>query len=213
MNVPNCKPAWGPLLNSKRWYLGIVLCLTMSACGKQGEPVPSERFHRLVVGMPATIYQKPHLAGTLEVERFRATGVLQDRAVVFIEHENPNVLHQYYYQLWADSPTRMLQTATIDFLREAHVADRVAGSGLGIVPTYTLMGDIKKLDHVVGTSSSVDVKIEFALREHAVDNGVWMKTYTVTRAVKDGGVGAATREIGVAVQEILNRLSTDLAGR
>jgi ABC-type uncharacterized transport system auxiliary subunit len=200
-------------LNSTRLYLGVVLCLTLSACGKQGEAVPSDRFHRLVLGMPATIYQNPHLAGTLEVDRFRATGVLQDRAVVFVEHANPNVLHQYYYHLWADSPTRMLQTATIDFLREAHVADQVAGSDLRIVPTYTLMGDIKKLDHVVGNSSSVDVEIEFALRDHAVDNVVWVKTYTASRAVKDGGVSAATREIGVAVQEILNQVSTDLARR
>lgn len=185
----------------------------LAGCGEQGVPVPTDRFHRLVVGVPTTVYIEPRLAGTLEVDRFRATGVLQDRAIVFVERGNPNVLHQYFYHLWADSPARMLQTATVDYLREARLADQVVGTGLRIVPTHTLMGDIKKLEHVIGNSSSVDVELEFALREHAIGSVVWVKSYTANRTVKDDSVGAATREMSASVEEILNRLSADLARR
>ena len=174
-------------------------------------PVPSDRFHRLTVGAPTTVYQTPQLTGTVEVDRFVANGVLQDRAIIFIEHDNPNVLHQYQYQLWSDPPTRMLQTATVEYLRATQIADQVVKAGLRVEPTYTLTGDIKKLEHVVGNSSSVQVELEFGLREYKGGELVWMKAYTVRKAVDDGSVAAATRAIGKAVEEILASVSMDLA--
>ena len=183
----------------------------LTACAGQGVPVPSDRFHRLIVGVPTTVYETPRLTGAMEVDRFRATGVLQDRAIVFVERDRPNVLRQYDYQRWADPPTRMLQMATVDYLREARVADQVVATGLLIDPTYTLTGEIKKLEHVVGNSSSVVVELEFGLLEHTDGSLVWVKFYATSRKVKDDTVAAATRAISEAVEEILTRLSADLA--
>jgi ABC-type uncharacterized transport system auxiliary subunit len=193
------------------WCSGVILCSVLAGCGEQGVPVPTDRFHRLIVGAPATVYETPQLAGIVEVDRFDAAGVLQDRAIVFVENDNPNVLHQYRYQLWADPPTRMLQTATVDYLREARLADQVVTTDLRIVPTYTLTGDIKKLEHIVGNSSSVVVELEFGLRKHRDGSLVWVKSYTASMTVKDDKVGTATRAISKAVAEILTSLSADLA--
>ena len=173
--------------------------------------MPSDRYHRLTAGAPATVYETPRLTGTMEVERFHAAGVLQDRAIIFVEHDNPNVLQQYHYHLWADPPTRMLQMATVDYLRESHLADQVVTADLRIDPTYTLIGDIKKLEHVVGNSSKVLVELEFGLREHKDGSLVWVKGYTVKKEVKDDSVAAATRAFSEAIDEILTSLSADLA--
>jgi ABC-type uncharacterized transport system auxiliary subunit len=191
----------------------MVLVGVVAGCGEQGVPVPSDRFHRLSIGAPATVYQKPPVAGTLEVVRFSAIDVLEDRAIVFTEKDSPDVLHQYHYQLWADAPPHMLQVATVDYLRQARLADQVVTTGRGIVPTYTLRGDIKKLEHVVGGSSSVVVELEFALREHKSGNVVWVKSYTANKAAKNDSVGAATRAFSQAVQEILSNLTAELARR
>ena len=104
-------------MNSRLWWTGAILSGTLAGCGQQGVPVPTDRFHRLMVDAPATVYQSPQLSGILEVDRFGAAGVLQGRAIVFVEHDNPNVLHQYHYQLWTDPPTKLLQAATVDYLR------------------------------------------------------------------------------------------------
>jgi ABC-type uncharacterized transport system auxiliary subunit len=200
-------------LNSRRWWLVAILYGLLTACAEPGVPVPSDRFHRLIVGAPSTVYEMPRLAGAMEIDRFRATGVLQGRGIIFVERDSPNVLHQYDYQRWADPPTRMLQMVTVDYLREARVADQVVATGLRIDPTYTLIGDIKKLEHVVGNSSSVVVELEFGLREHRDGSLVWVKTYTTSRTVKDDSVAAATRAISEAVEEILTSLSADLARR
>ncbi|MEE8285302.1 MAG: ABC-type transport auxiliary lipoprotein family protein [Gammaproteobacteria bacterium] len=197
-------------MNSQRWWSGVILCGVLTGCGGQGVPVPTDRFHRLNVGAPTTVYATPPLAGIVEVDRFRAAGVLHDRAIVFVEHDNPNVLHQYHYQLWADPPTRMLQIVTVDYLREAHLANQVVTTGLGIEPAYTLTGDIKKLEHMVGNSSSVMVEIEFGLREHSDGSLVWVKRYSESMTVKDDKVGTATRAISEAVTKILTSLSADL---
>lgn len=200
-------------MNSRRWWLGVILCSVLSGCGEQGVPVPSDRFHRLIIGAPDPVYQTPKLTGTLEIDRFHAAGVLQNRAIIFVEHDNPNVMHQYHYQLWADAPTRMLQIVTMEYLRDARLADQVVISGSSIEPEYTLIGDIKKLEHVVGNSSSVVVELEFRLREHEHGGVVWVKGYSAVRKVKDDSVGAATRAISESIQEILASLSADLARR
>ncbi len=197
-------------MTSRSWCSSVILCGVLAGCGGQGVPVPTDRFHRLIVGAPATVYETPQLAGIVEVDRFHAAGVLQDRAIVFVEHDNPNVLHQYRYQLWADPPTRRLQMVTVDYLREAHLADQVVTTGLRIVPTYTLTGDIKKLEHIVGNSSSVVVELEFGLRKQRDGSLVWVKSYTASRTVKDDKVGSATRAISEALAEILTGLSADL---
>lgn len=190
-----------------------MLCGILAGCGGQGVPVPSDRFHRLSVGAPSTVYQTPSLAGTVEVERFLADGVLQDRAIVFVEHDNPNVLQQYQYQLWAEPPTRMLQAATVEYLREAHVADQVVDSDVRVEPSYTLTGEIKKLEHVRGNSSSVLVELEYRLQDYRRGDLVWVKTYRVGKAARDASVAAATDAIGQAVADVLAMLSDDLARR
>ena len=190
-----------------------MFCSLLAGCGEQGVPVPSDRFHRLIVGAPETVFPSPKLSGTLEVERFRADGVLQNRAIVFIEHDSPNVMHQYNYHLWADAPTRMLQIVTVEYLRDARLADQVVISGSRIDPSYTLIGDIKKLEHLVGDSSSVVVEIEFGLREHKDGSVVWLKTYTASKTVKDNNVGTASVAISESVEQILHDLSADLARR
>jgi len=175
--------------------------------------VPADRFHRLNVGTPSTAFETPRLQGTLEVERFHANDVLQDRAIVFVEQDNPNVLHQYQYQLWADPPTRMLQAATVEYLRDAHLAEQVVTTGLRVDPSYTLTGDLKKLEHVVGNSSSVQVELEYRLRDYQHGELVWVKTYRVGKPARDASVAAATEAIGEAVDEILANLTADLARR
>jgi len=208
-----CSRRRGPPLNSRYWWTGAILCGVLTGCGQQGVPVPTDRFHRLIVDAPATVYPSPKLSGVLEVERFSAAGVLQGRSIVFVEHDSPNVLHQYQYQLWSDPPTRLLQDATVNYLRDAQLVDQVVPTGLRITPTYTLVGDIRQLEHIIGNSASVVVELEFGLRQNRDDSLMWVKTYTATRAVKDDTVGAATRAMSEAVEEILTELSADLARR
>lgn len=213
MSWVDCNRRWGAPLNSRNLWPGVVVCGVLVGCGGQGVAVPSDRYHRLTLAPPANVYQAPKLIGTVEVARFLANGVLQDRAIIFTEHDNPNVLHQYQYQFWSDPPSRMLQAATVEYLRATHIADQVVKTGLRIEPTYTLTGDIKKLEHVVGNSSSVQVELEFGLREYKGGDLVWLKAYTARKAVDDASVAAATRAMGKAVEEILASLSMDLAGR
>ena len=173
--------------------------------------MPTDRFHRLTVDPPTTVFETPRIAGTLEVERFDAAGVLQGRPIIFVEHDSPHVLHQYHYHLWIDPPTRLLQNVTVDYLRDARLADQVVVAGLRIEPTYTLVGEIRQLEHVVGNSARVSVELEFGLREDQDGSLVWVRSYTATRDVPDDTVGSATRAMGEAVGEILTRLSADLA--
>lgn len=192
-----------------RWAV-VLVAAALAGCGEQGVPVPTDRFHRLAVAGPESVYTSPRLHGILEVERFDAAGVLQGRQIIFVEHDSPNVLHEYHYHLWVDPPTRLLQNVTADYLREANLADQVIVAGLRIEPNYTLAGEIRQLEHVVGNSARVSVELEFRLRKNETDSLVWAKTYKATRDVADDTVGSATRAMAEAVAEILTRLSADL---
>ena len=66
MSGPGYGRRLGPLLISRRWWSGAILCGVLSGCGGQEAPVPSERFHRLIVGAPTTVYDTPRLAGAMD---------------------------------------------------------------------------------------------------------------------------------------------------
>ena len=72
-------------MNSRQLWTVAVLCAGLAGCGQQGVPVPTDRFHRLMIESPATVYPTPRLPGVLEVERFSADGVLQGRSIIFVD--------------------------------------------------------------------------------------------------------------------------------
>lgn len=195
-----------------RW-LGPALTGVLVACGGQPVSVPQEQFHRLTVASPAPGIKGRILDGTLQVQRFAADGVLQDRAIVYAVSTSPDVLYQHRYQLWTDTPSHMLQNVTVSYLRSAGIASQIVTPEHRVQPDYTLSGHIRRMEHMVGEAPGVAVEIEFNLRRESDGRMLLLQDYRVAKVVSNDDVGLATRAISEAVTEILATLLEDISSK
>ena len=200
-------------MSSRLGLAGAALCTLLVGCGQQPVAVPKDHFYRLSITPSASVVRAEKLEGVVQVDRFGADGLFQDRAIVYAHSDTPNVLHQYRYHFWTEAPTRMLQNVTVQYLRSAHLADQIVTPEHRTDASFTLSGDIRKLEHIVGNSSRVLVEIEYGLRRNSDGSLVWLKDYRVSKVIADEHVSGATQAISQAMSEILSELIADISSR
>lgn len=182
----------------------------LAGCAQQPVSVQEEQFHRLSIAPPSGALPARVLDGSLEVERFLADGLVTDRAIAYARAEDPDVLHQYRYHFWSDTPTRMLQHATADYLRSAGVAGSVVTPELRVQASYSLLCHIRRLEHLIGSPSRVFVELECALRRNGDGEILLLESYREARTVESANIAQATGAMSAAFQAILAALLEDV---
>lgn len=102
--------------------LGALSCLT--ACATP-EPIPADHFYRIAADLGEPVCCTDALP-SLSISDFRADGIYADRPVVVVSASGTE-LTQRRYELWMDSPGRMLAQALAAYLDTAR-------SGVEILP-------------------------------------------------------------------------------
>ncbi len=185
------------------------LLVLLSACGAPGV-VPQDSYHRM--SEPGSVSPASgKLDGIVVVPRLLADGVASERHVIYVQANSPQVLKQYNYHYWSESPTRMIQERTVDYLRRARVADTIVTPEFRAAADYQLTGKIKQLEHVRGSAPSVVVALEFGLYRVRDNRLLHLKTYVQQEKIDGNDVGRATSAMSSAVLTILSQLSEDLS--
>jgi len=126
---------------------GVILLL--SACGTN-PPAPEDHFYRLADTVPAVVYPRPLLPGSLSVTAFSAPAVLQSRAMTYAEAGQPLVLQQHHYHYWVEAPPRLLQQRLIRYLRAARVAPSVEAASAVRNARYQINGYLEHFEERIG---------------------------------------------------------------
>ncbi|MGB0695233.1 MAG: ABC-type transport auxiliary lipoprotein family protein [Rhodospirillaceae bacterium] len=128
--------------------LGLGLTTLAGCGGMMGESsdMPRESFYRLDIPSDATPMQRPW-RGVAEITRFRADGVLSDRALSYTE--DGLEMNQYSYHAWVEPLPTHLQMALADFLRASAAFENVVTPDLRVSPDYSVLGRIIRFDHIV----------------------------------------------------------------
>ncbi len=189
----------------QRFAGAAVLILTVGVMGCSGGAVPQDHFYRLPVDVPESL-AAPQLPGILLVERFAADAVTSQRPVAFAEQPDVYDLKQYHYHIWADAPPKLLQEATVDYLRERGVAEQVMTAEARVLAGHLLTGKIKHLEHLRGKTPQVNVRVEFALTRLRDNQLLWSESFGEAQSVDDASVGGAIRVMGQGFQVILEQL-------
>jgi len=178
--------------------LGLVACT-------QPE-LPQDKYYRLDVTSLAKASTK--LDGVLEVERFRADGLISGRPIAYSEGKGH--LSEYHYHFWVEPPVDLLQDAMVTFLRNANLASHVVTPELRMNEDYLLTGKIKRLERNLFNGDKVAVEIEIGLKRSADDKILVLKTYA--RELKQSGdtVNGAVDAMNVAISEIYTEFLTDV---
>lgn len=188
----------------------LALVLVIVAGCAQPVSVPRDSFYRLGdVGNVTPAARS--LDATVVVTRFLADGVLSERPVLYTLANSSRVLKQYSYHLWAESPSRMLQDAAVEYLRRARIATAVVTPEFRAAADYEIRGKIKRLEQIRGASPRAAVSLELGLYRVRDDRLLLLKTYDQEVALARDSVDEATTAMGEAVLAVFERFKNDIA--
>lgn len=191
----------------KRCLLIVSLVVLFPGCSQP--KIPQDSFYRLA-GPDAITSTDSGLGGVLVVPRFLSDGLLSERPVVYAFAASGEKLQQYNYHFWIESPARMLQDLTVDYLRKAEIAPTVVTPEFRVPAAFELIGKIKRLEQVRGIKPRAIVSLEFGL--YRVDDGslMFLRSYDKAIVLERDDVEEAVLAMSRAVGETLSALIRDL---
>lgn len=193
----------------KQYFLTSALIIALAGCGGQST-VPQDSFYRLTE--PDSVASAgAKLNGVLVVPRFLSDGLLSERPVVYAVSNSPETMQQYNYHFWIESPARMLQELTVDYLRKAGAAATVVTPEFRAAGAYELIGKIKRLEQVRGDGRRAVVSLEFGLYHSNDGRLILLRSYDQSVALNGDAVSEAAAAMSSAVSEVLGALVRDLA--
>ncbi|NVK20244.1 MAG: membrane integrity-associated transporter subunit PqiC [Methylocystaceae bacterium] len=180
------------------------IALMMAACAQP--ELPQDNFYRLDLSQPTA--STPVLDGVLEVDRFRADGLISGRPLAFTEGKGH--LSEYHYHFWVEPPVDMLQDAMVKYLRTANVATHIVTPELRMNADYFLTGKIMRLERDLANGTKVAVELELGLKRTRDDKILVLKTYNRLLDQSSSGVNGAVRAIEIALGEIYAEFLNDV---
>jgi ABC-type uncharacterized transport system auxiliary subunit len=184
--------------------LSLGASLLLAACAQP--ELPQDHYYRLEVPTPQQGLQT--LDGVLEVERFRADGLLSGRPIAYSEGKGH--LSEYHYHFWVEPPVDLLQEIMVDFLRASNIARHVVTPELRMEEDYLLTGKIKRLERILSNGNKIAVELELGLKRTSDDHLLVLKTYYRELEQDTQGVGGAVRAMNAALNEIYQTFLNDV---
>lgn len=199
----------GVVLNRRVFVAGLGAGALAACAG--GDPPPMEAFYRLGAPAPVQPLASGTIPGIVDVPPVRTMGVIGDRSILYRNGSGP--LATYAYHTWQEPTGVMIQRALVDALRAAQAFDAVATPEMRLDRTHELLGDLRRLEHVVaGGGASVLLEMEVSLRRVRGNAQLLLKTYRVEQAASGTSVTAAVAAFTQAMDSVTASLLTDLAG-
>ncbi len=204
-------PSWGwpRVVSAARAALLALATAIIAGCAQPR--VPEDHFYRLVTPTSEEGFSAPLLRGTLVVKRFRAHGLIGQRALVYSHGGGQPELMQYHYHYWTEPPTRMLQEVTVAYLRRVNLATHVTTPELGIEPDYTLFGKIRRLEQLRGDPARVVVQLEFGLTRRRDGQLIWLNDYVAEINTTDESITSAISAFNEGLRQIYAEILVDIA--
>ena len=200
-------PEAGPMKQLKCIIIGV--CSIFAVAGCSSPPVPTDTFYNLTSGRAAIGAGAAQLGGIVEVPRFRADGVINERAIVY--RASATEQRQYTYHYWAEPPAIMVQRSFIDALRIAGSFDQVAGPEMRAGRDYELIGTLRRFEHDVSrVQGRAAVEMEVALRQVRGGETLFLKTYESERSA-GRDISGAVEALSAAVNDIIAEVLQDIS--
>lgn len=185
----------------------LLLPVVLSACAGPAA-VPADHFYRLPA-VVAPALGKPLLKGTLSIAPLTAGGLYNERALLYVDGDQPLELKRYRYYLWNSVPGNLLQEHLFSFLRDIGAAEQIVLFQPGLETDYRLSGRISRFERELGNGrDQVSVTVHLQLM-----NGnrlVWENDYSATAAVQGAAVHDAVQAFGTALQQIYEAFLQDI---
>ena len=186
------------------------VCVTAAclATGCVAGKTPADRIYRLEPALPEARFERPPLAGTLEVDRLAGDSLTRARYVLYARPDS-NEVKPYPYDLWSDSPTLLLQQRLVEPQRAAGLAEQVVTPDMGAEEDWVVSGRLLRLDHLAG--AGVQVEVELWLTDIKRRRLLLRQTYRVRAGEGATDVADAIPAFAAALEQIFARFTSEAA--
>jgi len=188
--------------------LVISMALIIGCAGRT--TVPEDHFYQLPDLLAPKTFSSNQTKVIIGIDSLRSDGLHGERAILYIDADNPLELKRYHYYHWTDSPPRLVQLSLLNYLRKAGFADNVVRYDPGKQVDGTINGTLLHFERIIGAGGiKVDVALDLEYNDKDQHKS-WHKEYRVVVPVKDAALHTSIEAFGAALQQIFDAFATDL---
>lgn len=164
----------------------IFLILMLNACSIGSTQVPEDHYYRL----------PPPEAGAgraaVQVDAVRVSGMLHERAILYVEADNPLEVKRFHYHHWADTPENMVRRYLQGWFGEA---------GDKAIPLDILIRRFELLKQAGNNRVVVDLRVKTPDHEYQ---------YHQETPVQGSDMTDVVRAFGSALDQVMQQLNQAL---
>ncbi len=181
-------------------------------------PAPQYAFYRLSPDLD--VNQVKHtIPGTILVTRPQSSGFISDRPIIFRDSESSLQLKRYRYNLWSETPTRMIQDAIVRILRNQHIGDYVITPAQRATADWIITGSLLRLEHLYSEDlSDVIIEMELSISSTTTRQVIFLQCYRDQVSVSSGAdlkskldMDEVVRTLNRSLQRLVIQFAEDTA--
>ncbi len=190
------------------YYKILVLCFfpaLLAGCFGEPAPVPQDSYYTL----PEPKAEKhKQLFTTIGVNTIRATGVYNERALLYLDKNTPLSIKRYHYHHWVMPPAQLVRQQLKAYLTNSGIANNVINYRPGNPGDMTVKGTLLKFERALD-GKNVEVRVAIELEISGATQR-FSKQYAAYIAAKDNSFESSAAAFGMAIQKIMQQFIGDL---
>ena len=194
------------------WHGFIAMILT----GCMGATaVPEDHYYRLPPITATESFKQPIFENGISVAEFALQGLPDSRSILYIKPEHPHEINTYYYRHWVDTPTELVQSGFVEYLRSTGVTPRVeAMSGHDPAFAYMISGNLQRFERELTKKHPVIiVAMEIIFTDKKSTQKSFQKIYQAEIPADDFTMDATVASFAKALGKIYRDFTSDLSAK
>lgn len=189
-----------------RLMLISLLSALLIACSSNVS-VPEDQFYRLPPPRP-NLADLELIQGGIFVQRFIADGLYRERPLLYLKGNQGIEIAQYDYQLWIDSPARLLRDHLISYLRLTQASDFVVDT-TDVDAVLRIHGKLQRFE-IDPDNAQVNVQIQFRVDHKDSEKPVLLNEYNVSAPTRGSEMNSIILGYGEAIDNIYSSMLSEL---
>ncbi len=200
------------MLFFKKPYLLLALILSLGGCiGGTDVNIPRDHYYRLPAPESVKRLQTPLLAGTLEVSTVQTSGMLHERAILFVREQQPLEVNPYHYYYWVNAPASLLQQHLLDYLRLKNFARDQHRYRSDSTTDFRLDTELLQFERYIRKDGAeVHVTLELLLRDNHSKRVLLRKRYQQNIKAQSPDMVDSVSAFGKALSIIYKQFARDV---
>ncbi len=192
--------------------LALLPAMLLGGCMGGSSTIPRDHYYRLPPGGTSAPHPRARLNGSLEIGSLQASGMLNERAILFVREQQPLEINPYHYYYWVNAPASLVQRHLLEYLRHSGLAEEVYRYRADSPADFRLDGSLLHFERHLGKNGvTAEVELELLLRDNRRDRLLLRRHYRQRQAAGGGDMADTARAFGEALEAIYARFSRDLA--